>query len=198
MAVDLSLLADALRHLARPTMSIAEAKVDVPPRPGLYAVHGDASVWQELGLGEPTDARPLYVGKAERSLASRDVNTHFATGKTGSSTLRRSLAALLADRLALEGRPRNPAKPERFANFGLEVSGDERLTGWMVTHLRLAVWPSPDDAVLDAVETAVLAERLPPLNVAKVSTPWRPLVQAGCRRLSAQAEAWATGRSAPP
>jgi len=69
MVVDSSLLAEALRHLAGPTMSIAEAKVDVPPRPGLYAVHGDASVWQELGLGEPTDARPLYVGKAERSLA---------------------------------------------------------------------------------------------------------------------------------
>ena len=68
----------------------------------------------------------------------------------------------------------------------------------MVTHLRLAVWPSPDGAVLDAVETAVLAELLPPLNVAKVSTPWRPLVQAGRRRLAAQAEAWATGRNAPP
>ncbi|MCB0976861.1 MAG: hypothetical protein KDB02_05320 [Acidimicrobiales bacterium] len=63
-----------------------------------------------------------------------------------------------ADRLALEGRPRNPAKPERFANFGLEASGDERLTDWMVLHLRLAVWPSPVGAVLDAVETAVLAE----------------------------------------
>src|SRR5690606_38147520 len=122
--------------------------------------------------------------------ASRDVNTHFSTGKTGSSTLRRSLAGLLADQLALEGRPRNLAKPERFANFGLEASGDERLTDWMVTHLRLAVWPAPDGAILDAVETAVLAELLPPLNVAKVSTPWRPLVRAGRRRLAAEAEAW--------
>jgi hypothetical protein len=148
-------------------------------------------------LGEPTDARPLYVGKAERSLVSRDVDTHFSTGKTGSSTLRRSLAGLLADKLALEGRPRNPAKPERFANFGLEASGDERLTDWMLTHLRLAVWPSPDGAILDAVETAVLAELLPPLNVAKVSTPWRPLVQAGRRRLATQAEAWATGLGGP-
>jgi hypothetical protein len=117
--------------------------------------------------------------------------------KTGSSTLRRSLAGLLADALSLEGRPRNPVKPERFANFGPEASGDERLTGWMVTHLRLAVWPSPDGAILDAVETAVLAELLPPLNVAKVSTPWRPRIQAGRRRLAAQAEAWAAGPDAP-
>lgn len=190
MAVDSSLLAEALRHLAGPTMLIAEAKIGVPRHPGLYAVHGEAAVWQELGLGEPPDARPLYVGKAERSLASRDVNTHFSTGKTGSSTLRRSLAGLLADQLALEGRPRNPAKPERFANFGIEAPGDERLTGWMLARLRLAVWPSPAGVLLDAVETAVVAELLPPLNVAKVSTPWRPLVQAGRRRLAVQAEAW--------
>ena len=95
MAVDSPLLAEALGHLAGPPMSIAETKVEVPPRPGLYAVHGNTAVWHQLGLGDPTDARPLYVGKAERSLASRDVNTHFSTGKTGSSTLRRSLAGLL-------------------------------------------------------------------------------------------------------
>jgi hypothetical protein len=190
MANDVALLDEALHRLSGPTMSIAEAKVDVPARPGLYAVHGTAAVWRELGLGEPTDARPLYVGKAERSLASRDVATHFSTGKTGSSTLRRSLAGLLADQLALEGRPRNPAKPERFANFGLEESGDGRLTSWMVSHLRLAVWPSRDGAILDLLETAVLAELLPPLNVAKVSTPWRPQIRAGRRRLAAQAESW--------
>jgi hypothetical protein len=172
-------------------MPIGDARTGVPSRPGLYAVHGDAAVWEQLGLGRPSDARPLYVGKAERSLGSRDVGTHFATGKTGQSTLRRSLAGLLADELALEGRPRNRSKPERFANFGLEASGDARLTNWMVSHLGLAVWPSPDGAVLDSIETAVLAELMPPLNVAKVSTQWRPLVQAGRRRLASQAEAWA-------
>ncbi|HET8617964.1 MAG TPA: hypothetical protein VFM27_03360 [Acidimicrobiales bacterium] len=107
------------------------------------------------------------------SLASRDVGTHFSTGKTGSSPLRRSLADLLVD----------------LANFGLEASGDERLTDWMVSHLRLAVWPSPDGGILDQVETAVLEQLVPPLNVAKVSTPWRAHVQAGRRRLAEQAEA---------
>jgi hypothetical protein len=71
-------------------MAIAKAKVDVPPSPGLYAVHGEVAVWQELGLGEPTDARPLYVGKAERSLAARDVDTHLSTGKTAHPSVRRS------------------------------------------------------------------------------------------------------------
>ncbi len=188
---DPSLLDEVLHHLAGPAVTIPEAEQSVPNRPGIYAVRGDRAVWRSLGVGGPVDAQPLYVGKAERSLAARDVRTHFSTGKTGSSTLRRSLAGLLADELTLEGRPRNLARPERFANFGLEASGDERLTRWMLTHLRLAVWPSPDGAMLDEVETAVLERLLPPLNVAKVATPWRASVQAGRRRLAAEAETWA-------
>ena len=69
------------------------------------------------------------------------------------------------------------------------------MTRWMGTHLRLAVWPSPDGVVLDRVETAVLGRLLPPLNVAKVSTPCRTTVLAGRRRLAAQAETWATNRA---
>jgi hypothetical protein len=47
--------------------------------PGLYAIYGAQDVWRELGLRDPPDDRPLYVGKAEDSLAASDVNTHFAT-----------------------------------------------------------------------------------------------------------------------
>lgn len=186
----------ALRHLAGPGVPIVEAEQAVPHHPGLYAVHADSSVWRNLGLGDPPDDRPLYVGKAERSLAERDVRTHFSTGRTGSSTLRRSLAGLLADELGLEGRPRNLAHPESFANFGLEAKGDERLTRWMVAHLRLAVWPAPEGAVLDVVETAVLERLLPPLNVAKVMTPWRSQVQSGRKRLAQQAKAWSASSGA--
>src|SRR5690606_21537157 len=105
-----------------------EYRSSVLAAPGLYAVHGDVSVWDELRLTRPVDARPLYVGKAEDSLAGRDVGTHFGTGRTGSSTLRRSLAALLRETLDLRAQPRNPANPGYFANFGLEPDGDERLT----------------------------------------------------------------------
>lgn len=73
----------------------------VPHAAGLYAIYGDSGVWKALGLGDAQDDRPLYVGKAEDSLVSRDLNTHFATGKTGWSSPRRSFAALLADELKL-------------------------------------------------------------------------------------------------
>lgn len=75
--------------------SFVDAAAVVPPSAGLYAINGEATVWRALGLGDPPDGRPLYVGKAERSLSGRGLGTHFATGRTGPSTLRRSLAALL-------------------------------------------------------------------------------------------------------
>lgn len=106
-----------LSALAGPGLPIPAASVVVPDAPGLYAIHGGAFVWKELGLGRKPDGRPLYVGKAESSLLARDLRQHFADGRTGSSTLRRSFAALLHDRLELHGIPRNPAKPAYFANY---------------------------------------------------------------------------------
>jgi GIY-YIG catalytic domain-containing protein len=93
--------------LAGPGLPIADAAALVPGAAGLYAVYGDREVWRELGLGQPPDGRPLYVGKAEDSLIARDLRTHFGSGRTGSSTLRRSFAALLAQRLDLHAQPRN-------------------------------------------------------------------------------------------
>jgi hypothetical protein len=141
--VDPSVFQAALGSLSGPWLTATEAEVSVPRVGGLYAVHGDTAGWHHLGLGDPPDDRPLYVGKAQRSLADRDIRTHFCTGRTGSSTLRPSLAGLLADELQLKCRPRNAANPASFANFGLDAAGDARLTAWMLEHLRLAVWPSP-------------------------------------------------------
>jgi len=132
----------------------------------------------------------LYVGKAERSLVGRDVRTHFVTGKTGWSTVRRTLAGLLATHLELHAQPRTPSAPGYFDRFGLDAAGDARLTAWMVEHLRLAVWPSPPGADLGVVETAVLIALVPPLNLSKVRSPWRGQVTAGRNTLASEARTW--------
>lgn len=181
---------EALQALTRDGTTIPQAEAHVPAAAGLYAVSGPPAVWLELGLGEPPDGRPLYVGKAETSLASRDLRTHFATGRTGSSTLRRSLAALLVDELDLIACPRNPEKPGHFANYALEPDGDQRLTDWMLDRLRIAVWPSPE-CDLAAVEQSVLRTLEPPLNLAAVRTPWSPVVSSARRSLAASARRWA-------
>jgi hypothetical protein len=173
---------------------IADATVHVPDVAGLYAVYGDRSVWQDLRLGEPPDHRPLYVGKAENSLVSRDLRTHFETGRTGSSTLRRSIAALLHDQLDLHAQPRNTSKPERPANYGLPAKDDARLTAWMRSNLRLAVWTRQGAPSLKDIERAILERLLPPLNLSGVKTPWTETLKAARHVMADEARAWAQKR----
>jgi hypothetical protein len=187
MTLVADLAIDAIEHLGIGPLPVTAESVDSwPNRPGLYAVYGSADVWRTLRLGDPPDGRPLYVGKAERSLSSRDVGTHFgvasggANSVTGSSTLRRSLAALLRTELGFRGRYRNPARPGKAANFGLTRDQDALLSEWMRSNLVATYWEMTTCAVpLGDVETAVLGELKPPLNIQKVSHQWtKPLKEA--------------------
>ena len=179
------LATDALEHLGLGASAVAAESVDNwPNRPGLYAVYGSADVWRMLELGEPRDRRPLYVGKAERSLSSRDVGTHFGFARetqnsiTGSSTLRRSLSALLRIELGFRGRYRNPARCDKASHFGLSREHDAALSEWMRTNLPATYWEMPTRAVpLGDVETAVLSRLKPPLNIQKVSHQWTKQVK---------------------
>lgn len=167
------LTAAGIAALTGERWAIIHAAEHVAARPGLYAIYGDAQAWQDLQL-EPRVDQPLYVGKAEASLGSRDLNGHFATNskskpRTGGSTVRRSFAALLRDALDLHAVPRNLARPERFANYGLAEDGDTRLNEWMHARLSLAVWPAPAAMTvpLRDVETAVIVHFAPPINLDK-------------------------------
>lgn len=164
---------DAIAALSGEAWSIADASTHVPPRPGLYAIYGDDEAWSDLGL-DPRSEHPLYVGKAEDSLVARELNGHFAASptrspRTGSSTVRRSFAALLRETLDLRAVPRNLANPERFSNYSLAEGGDARLSAWMHERLSIAVWPAPTDRdwSLSDVETAIITRFTPPINIAK-------------------------------
>jgi hypothetical protein len=188
---------DAVRALGEKA-PLHQAERGVPARPGVYAIYGDPETWRELGLGDPPDERPLYVGKAEDSLVTRDLSTHFGNGRTGSSTVRRSFAALLREPLRLAALPRNPDRPERFANYGLSREHDERLTDWMRTKLELAVWPKPVDCEfsLVQVELLLLGELHPPLNLKDMTTPWTAQLKAARATMASQARTWTDGDAA--
>lgn len=190
---DLATVSEAVATLSNTGERIDVVRATVPDVPGLYAFHANDSCWRELGL-EPIDGRPLYVGKAERSLQSRDVRTHFQTGKTGSSTVRRSFAALLRESLSMRAMPRNPANPGHYASFGLEPDADARLTTWMCTQLTLAWWTLNPGQELRPIEIAAIRHFQPPLNLTDVSSP-SPLVKAARALMAAEAKAW-TGASA--
>jgi hypothetical protein len=189
-------MADQAREALGRARPLAEAERLVPSRPGLYAIYRTAVTWRELGLGEPSDVRPLYVGKAEDSLISRDLKTHFGDGRTGQSTVRRSFAALLHDELGLRGIPRNTAKPAYFANYGLSTAHDAALTRWMKERLELATWGNPADCAfaLETIERVLLAELMPPLNLKDVVTPWTAEVKAARAVMAAEARAWAESK----
>jgi hypothetical protein len=158
-------------------MRIATAERQVPSKAGLYAVYGNRDVWTELGLGHRPDGRPLYVGKAERSLAARDLRQHFADGGTGRSTLRRSFAALLRRQLRLQAIPRNPDRPADFDRFSLSSTSDARLTAWMRTRLWIAVWVAPEGCRLKVIEDDLKFSWLSPLNLDNRNR-WQELVLA--------------------
>jgi hypothetical protein len=195
---ELAALVDAaIKELRAPRHRLTESLAAdvVPAAAGLYAIYGSAATWRELGLGSPPDDRPLYIGKAEKSLAARDLGTHFGDGRTGSSTVRRSFAALLRNALDLRGIPRNPEKPERPANFGLSTEHDQALTAWMRRRLSLAVWPKPPECrSLVTIERAVLERRRPPLNLQDVRTEWRAHVSGARSVMANDARQWARGR----
>lgn len=185
----------AVRGLTAPRHEIAEVRQSMPDKAGLYAIYGDRVTWEDLGLGEPPDERPLYVGKAERSLASRDVKTHFQCGRTGQSTLRRSIAALLRTKFALRGIPRNPLRPERATHYSLSAEHDAMLDTWMAARLRLAFWTRPHECKdLGAIEVVLLRLWHPPLNLQNNKSPWRTSVVVARETMASDVRAWCLER----
>jgi hypothetical protein len=194
-ASDADLNEAAATALTGKRWAIVQAVQHVPAGPGLYAIYGDDEAWRDLGLFAK-QAAPLYVGKAEDSLVSRDLKGHFAAGartiaRTGSSTVRRSFAALLRETLDLRAVPRNRDNPGHFTNYGLTTSDDEQLTRWMHARLSIAVWPAPVglEVPLADIETAMIRRFVPPMNLAKNPGKLARLSQAR-RVMASEAANW--------
>lgn len=195
------LAAGAIAALTETRWSITDAPAHVPARPGLYAIFGDERAHRELGLLEDAEIRiapdlPLYVGKAKKSFVERDLKDHFAavpgsTARTGGSTVRRSFAALLRDRLDMHGVPRNPKTLGYFSMYSLADDGDAQLTAWMHEHLSLAVGAAPVQmsVKLVEVETQLVRHFTPAINIDKNPRKLARLTAAR-KATSAEAKAW--------
>jgi hypothetical protein len=166
---------------------------ELPAAPGLYtlSVRRPAALG-ELGLEDlqpdaPLTRRVLYLGKSESSLADRLSETHFATGESGRSTVRRTCGSLLG--LCAISRPSGIVNPTRkqlmtvTANFAFEPTDDRRLTEWMLANLGIRVFPTRWSP-LKTLERRVGSLLRPPLDQEKdplwSPNPWRSSV-AGAR-----------------
>ncbi len=169
-AVTAELLADPV--------GAGDVRTLAPAASGLYAWWASGEVLPALsGSAHPStpDLRLLYIGIATK-LRSRLASNHL--GRSGSSTLRRTLAGLLLD---------DEQYRTRWTDRVILVDDDERrLTEWMVEHLYVT-WcehPTPRE-----VEQTVIQTLRPPLNVDHGSGPALDLVKAARRRYYASAGA---------
>lgn len=136
-------------------------------KPGIYALffHGRKFPFDQY---HPKKDEIIYIGKTESSQLSRDLNTHFSNGKTGSSTLRRSFGAFLAAQLGLNPVPRSQidVEKERFSLFKFDDSSEEVLTNWMKENLGLSFYPFPKSkSNIDQLESLIIKELKPVLNI---------------------------------
>ncbi len=130
--------------------------------PGLYSWWVDEEGAEDLsrGLGEVVEAGLIYAGLAGATRARsgrRSTNTLWGRlqgmhlgSRHEFSTFRRSLGSILT-----EAR-------------GSDEIDEEHLTAWMHDHLRMVAVPVQDADALDGLETGVLAQLDPPLNLAKM------------------------------
>jgi len=117
----------------------------------------------------------VYVGVSE-DLRARGIGTHFQTGKTGFSTLRRSVGALLKEALDLTAIPRSPgASRSNVLSYKFTVDGEQRLTRWMMDHLDVGFVVVPDGS--ETAEKAVITALEPPMNLQGWKNPQRPLLK---------------------
>ena len=130
--------------------------------PGLYSWWVDAGGADELstGLQQPVEPGLIYAGlagatrsggrKSKNTLWGRIKTMHLG-GRHEFSTFRLSLGAVLAE------------------SRGAQEIDEPGLTAWMHEHLRLIAVPVADADTLGDVETQVLLQLDPPLNLDKVA-----------------------------
>ena len=155
-----------------------------PEKPGIYAIYlreMDHNGWFADKAGEA-----VYVG-VSGNLKQRDFDTHFSSGKSGFSTLRRSLGAILRNELELECYPRSPgASTTNVTNYKFDPAGEHRLTLWMAENLDIGVCPTEDR--IDDLEKLVISELRPLLNLKGWENPDRSAIRDLRSACKAEAE----------
>jgi hypothetical protein len=164
---------ELLRQLAASAKLVAEISSYSMNR-GVYAfflVKGLLTIGQRVFAAN--NGKPLYIGKTESSQKARDAGQHLSDEGTGSSTLRRSLGAILVEQLRLkpEARSDSEISARRFTNYKFGKAGEEQLTKWMNVHLSLAFCELPKLTIpeLRAREERLIRSAAPPLNILRNS-----------------------------
>lgn len=143
------------------------------PLPGIYALSFIGPSFPLDGFTLP-EHKIIYIGKTESSQQSRDANTHFKSGKTGSSTVRKSIGALLSqsEEIIPVIRSLTDIEKGRTSHYKFDDTSEEKVTQWMLDNLAVSYYEYPaSKQEINQVETELINLLKPVLNIdAKNST----------------------------
>jgi len=137
--------------------------------PGIYAFFYIGNDFPLLG-DSVSKHQIIYIGKTESSQEKRDAKTHFKTGKTGSSTVRKSIGSILCEKENLKPIPRNESdyQKNRFSHFKFDNPSEIIITDWMENNLALSFYEYPrTKQEIENLETEIINELVPILNISK-------------------------------
>jgi hypothetical protein len=147
----------------------------LPKKQGIYTYFIENS--NDLGVFGGHN-RVIYVGLSEKNLNGRDTNTHLKSDITGWSTLRRSLGAILKNKLDLEAENRDICpKKLRADKYKFASNGEIRLTEWMLQNLKLGFWATDEPFTkreLRTLEKNVILSLKPTLDLDKRTKMFNP------------------------
>ncbi len=114
-----------------------------------------------FGLWQEETPKIIFLGEGGES-----AKRHFDEGRTGYSTLRRSLTALLWQKLDLHPIPRtnDEADVDRFSNYALDEESDKKLSQWMQGNLQICFIPLEKAKVLPSL-LGLISYNVPLLNL---------------------------------
>ena len=138
-------------------------------RAGIYAIFYIGDYFPVFGV-QVKKHEIIYIGKTESSQEKRDAKTHFTSGKTGSSTLRKSIGSLLCKTENLKPIPRNSIDylKGRYSHFKFDDRSERIITEWMDANLAISYFEYPKSkAEIDNLETKLIEKLEPALNLAK-------------------------------
>lgn len=161
-------------------------------KPGIYAIGFNG--WEFLlssAKGKVKNGEIIYIGKTQSSQEARDKKTHFKNGGTKSSTLRRSIGAILREELELVPLPRSftETTEKRFINYRFDENGEELLTDWMISNLSLSFYEfNGGVGELKDLEKAIIDHLKPILNLKNnTGNPWKSEIESLRKKCSEMA-----------
>jgi hypothetical protein len=142
------------------------SSVHPPKTSGVYACY--LRPYTRLGDFQLPGDWLIYIGKAQ-NLYERICQRHVKSNRTGSSTLRRSLGAILKHELQLVAIPRGKGDEDTCC-YKFDVKGEEKLTDWIKTHLEFGFDSIPMEGYKTA-EIGLITKLRPLLNLDGCDNP---------------------------